>query len=120
MGGSFVSGLAYVAYTIIKQIITTGLALSLYFFWGPLVALAGYGYRQYYGYQTTKNAFTLQLTQSLYYQTLGTNLGVIQHLIDEAEEQEGREALLGYYHLLRRPRRKVGRPRRSTGPSSKT
>jgi len=101
MGGSFVGGLVYVAYTIIKHVLTAGLALSLYFFWAPIMALAGYGYRQYYGYQTTKNAFTLQLTQSLYYQMLGTNLGVIQHLIDEAEEQEGREAILGYYHLWR-------------------
>lgn len=99
MGGSVISGLAFLVYTIAKQLILTGVVLSIWFFWGPVMALFGYGYRQYYGYQTTKNAFTLQLTQSLYYQTLGNNIGVIQHLLDEAEEQECREALLAYHEL---------------------
>jgi hypothetical protein len=66
-----------------------------------LAALLGYGYKQWYGYQTTRTAFSLRLTQSLYYQTLGTNLSVLFHLLDEAEEQECREALLGYYYLWR-------------------
>lgn len=101
MGGSLIGGLLYLVYNVLKQILLSGIVFSIYFFWAPLLALLGYGYRQYYGYQTTRNAFALQLTQSLYYQTLGNNLGVIQHLLDEAEEQECREAVLGYYHLLR-------------------
>jgi hypothetical protein len=101
MGGSLISGLAYLVYTVVKQVILAGVVLSVYVFWGPLLALMGYGYRQWYGYQTTKNAFALQLTQSLYYQTLGNNLGVIQHLLDEAEEQECREAVLAYHELLK-------------------
>ena len=53
------------------------------------------------GYQSTKTAHSLRLTQSLYYQNLGNNQGVLFHLLDEAEEQECREALLAYYCLWR-------------------
>src|SRR5439155_6675346 len=68
---------------------------------GLAMALFGYGYKQYSGYQSTRNIFHLRLTQSLYYQTIGNNLGVLFHLLDEAEEQECREALLAYYYLWR-------------------
>lgn len=100
MGGSFIGGLAYVGYNIGKMILG-GAILGLTFIVAPIATLLGYGYRQWYGYQTTKKAFALMLTQSLYYQTLGNNLGVLQHLLDEAEEQECREALLGFFHLWR-------------------
>jgi hypothetical protein len=41
------------------------------------------------------------LTESLYYQTLDNNAGVLTHILDEAEEQECREAILAYFCLLR-------------------
>jgi hypothetical protein len=40
------------------------------------------------------------LTQNLYYQKLDSNAGVIMRLVDEAEEQECREAFLAYYALV--------------------
>jgi hypothetical protein len=43
----------------------------------------------------------LQLTQSLYYQNLDNNAGVLYRILDEAEEQETREALLAYFYLWR-------------------
>src|SRR5258708_31012385 len=67
--------------------------------WGPIAALFGYGYKQYYTYSTTKKTYSLMLTQSLYYQNLDNNCGVLTRLLDEAEEQECRETLLGYYFL---------------------
>jgi hypothetical protein len=100
LGGSVLSGLAWVGYTVFKQIVQTAV-LGLQFIYGPLLAIFGYGYRQWYGYQSTRTACTLRLTQSLYYQTLGNNLGVLFHLLDEAEEQECREAMLAYYCLWR-------------------
>lgn len=103
LGGSFLSGLALISYNVGKQVLGGALlgAGLLWWFYGPLLAVFGYGYRQYYGYQNTKNTFSLRLTQSLYYQNLGNNQGVLFHLIDEAEEQECREALLAYYCLWR-------------------
>ncbi len=100
LGSSLLSGLAWISYSIVRQILAAAV-LGWYFMWGPLLAVFGYGYRQYYGYQSTKTAHSLRLTQSLYYQNLGNNQGVLFHLLDEAEEQECREALLAYYCLWR-------------------
>lgn len=95
LGGSLVSGLLLIGYNIVKQIV----AAAVLGFWGLLAAVLGYGWRQYYGYQSTKTACHLRLTRSLYYQNLDNNSGVLYHLIGEAEEQECREAILGYYFL---------------------
>jgi hypothetical protein len=100
LGSSFLTGLVLISYNIFRQVIGA-LTLGWTFIWMPIVAFLGYGYRQYYGYQSTKNACSLRLTQSLYYQNLGNNLGVLMHLMDEAEEQEAREAILAYYYLWR-------------------
>jgi hypothetical protein len=43
----------------------------------------------------------LQLTQSLYYQNLDNNGGVLYRLLDDAEEQEVREMMLSYFFLWR-------------------
>jgi hypothetical protein len=104
LGGSVVGGGAGVGYTMFQQFMETGLATVTSFpqiLMGLALAVFGYGYKQYYGYQSTRNIFNLRLTQSLYYQTIGNNLGVLFHLLDEAEEQECREALLAYYYLWR-------------------
>jgi Protein of unknown function (DUF3754) len=66
---------------------------------GPVAILGGFAYRQYAAYQNTKKTYHLLLTQSLYYQNLDNNAGVLTRLLDEAEEQECREVLLGYYCL---------------------
>jgi hypothetical protein len=100
LGSSLISGLGLIGYQVGKQLLTVT-AMSSALFWGPLAALFGYGYRQYYGYQSTKTACHLRLTQNLYYQNLDNNAGVLFHLLDEAEEQECREALLAYYYLYR-------------------
>lgn len=67
---------------------------------GPMSVLGGYAYKQWYGYNVTKQTYSKQLTESLYYQTLDNNNGVLTHLVDEAEEQECREAILAYWALL--------------------
>jgi Protein of unknown function (DUF3754) len=68
-----------------------------------LVGLAGgtisYGLRSFHGYLQTKQRYQLSLTESLYYKNLDNNAGVLMRLVDEAEEQENREALLAYYFL---------------------
>jgi hypothetical protein len=69
--------------------------------WGITTGAVGYGYRSYYGYQQMKQRYHLTLTQSLYYQNLDSNSGVLFRLLDEAEEQEFRETILAYYFLWR-------------------
>jgi len=67
----------------------------------PVAIIFGYGYKQYSSYQVTKQTYQFKLTQTLYYQTLDHNAGVLFRLLDEAEEQECREAILGYFYLWR-------------------
>jgi hypothetical protein len=100
MGGSVLSGLAILGYNIAKQVLTAAVFGATYLY-GFMFALIGYGWRQYAGYQNTRNVYNLRLTQSLYYQNLANNAGVIACLIDEAEEQDCREAILAYYYLWR-------------------
>jgi hypothetical protein len=69
--------------------------------WTMAAAFGGYGYRSYYSFQVKKQNYTLRLTRSLYYQSLDSNAGVLTRLLDEAEEQECREVMLGYFGLWR-------------------
>jgi hypothetical protein len=62
----------------------------------------GYGVKSFYGYLQTKQKYQLNLTQSLYYQNLDNNAGALFRLLNEAEEQEFREAVLAYFFLLTR------------------
>ena len=63
----------------------------------------GYGLRSFHGYLQTKQRYQLSLTESLYYQNLDNNAGVLMRLVDEAEEQENRETLLAWFFLWREP-----------------
>ena len=94
--------LSGIAITVAK--ILKGAVLSLLFagFYGILAFLGivggaiGYGIRSFTGYLRTKDKYHLYLTRSLYYQNLDNNAGVLHRLLDEAEEQESREAVLAY------------------------
>ena len=65
------------------------------------LAFGGYGYRSYYNYVTKRQNYDLRMTKNLYFQLLDSNAGVISRLMDEAEEQQSREVMLGYYCLLK-------------------
>ena len=115
--GALSANLGYLAFSVGPKLVAVGLAIAgglellqrdfteAYSYFtkavvlGPIAILAGFSYRQYSSYQTTKQNYTLMLTESLYYQNLDNNFGVLTRLLDEAEEQECREVLLGYYCL---------------------
>ncbi|HEX4144564.1 MAG TPA: TMEM143 family protein [Pirellulales bacterium] len=92
-----ISGVAMTGWKVISGLM---LANSL-----VLLGLAGgtisFGLRSFRGYMQTKERYQLSLTESLYYKNLDNNAGVLMRLIDEAEEQENREALLAYFFLRR-------------------
>jgi hypothetical protein len=58
--------------------------------------------KSFHGYLQTKQKYQLNLTESLYYQNLDNNAGALFRLLNEAEEQEFREAVLAYFFLLTR------------------
>ena len=41
-----------------------------------------------------------EISQSLYFKGMGNNEGVLTTLVDTAEEEESKEAILGYYFLF--------------------
>jgi hypothetical protein len=104
MGGSITSTVGYIAWRLWDSIASIGSAIltgSFVTLYGPLVLIGGYGYKTWYSFQVSRQTYTLQLTQSLYYQNLDNNAGVMYRLLDEAEDQEIREVLLSYFYLWR-------------------
>jgi len=66
---------------------------------GVIVGTIGYGAKSLLGYRRTLDKYQLNLTQSLYYQTLDSNGGVWLRLLHEAEHQEFREATVAWWFL---------------------
>jgi len=95
-----VSGVAVSIYKAFKGALLAA-AAGLYGILAVVGVTCGYGVRSFYGYLQTKQRYQLNLTESLYYQNLDNNAGVIARLLSEAEEQENREAVLAYFFLWR-------------------
>ena len=66
-------------------------------------ALAGYLWKQFSNFKNRKIRFMQALTQNLYFKNLDNNAGVFHRLINDAEAEESKEALLAYYFLLSSP-----------------
>ena len=65
-----------------------------------LIAVGGYVFKSYTKYVNVVQRFLSEITQSLYFKDRGNNQGVFSMLIDLAEEQECKEAMMAYYFLL--------------------
>lgn len=69
-------------------------------FGAAVFTVAIFASRQLARFRFKKLQFLKTLTENLYYRNLDNNAGVIHHLVDSAEEEEGKEAILGYAFLL--------------------
>lgn len=67
-----------------------------------LVLLAiGYGVKNLFSFRSNMvRRYMLNMTQSLYYQSLDNNAGVLLQVLEEAEQQQTCEAILVYFVLL--------------------
>ena len=105
LGLTILSSIGFLAYKFhslaLGIALTGGITTIAWTLYGPISVLAGYGYKTWAGFQQTKQAYLFQLSQSLYYQNLDNNAGCLFRLLDEAEEQEAREAILSYFFLWR-------------------
>jgi len=63
--------------------------------------LGAYLWKQFNNIKNRKLHFMQTLTKSLYFKNLDNNAGVFHRLLDEAEEEECKEAILAYYFLLK-------------------
>ncbi|MGH7222874.1 MAG: DUF3754 domain-containing protein, partial [Gemmataceae bacterium] len=103
IGLPLLSGLALAAWNILQDmaVLLERWAASPNTLWALAAGGIGYGYKSFHGYQQTRQRYHLTLTQSLYFQNLDSNAGVLMRLFDEAEEQESRLAILAYWCLWR-------------------
>ncbi|MCB2146780.1 MAG: DUF3754 domain-containing protein [Deltaproteobacteria bacterium] len=70
---------------------------------GGMTALAAIGaflFKQWNSYKNRKIKFMKTLGDNLYFKNLDNNAGVFYHIIADAEEEELKEALLGYFFLV--------------------
>ena len=70
---------------------------------GALVGLGLFLFRQWDKFKSRKLVFMKMVSENLYFRNTDNNDGVLMRLIDEAEEEECKEALLAYYFLRLEP-----------------
>jgi Protein of unknown function (DUF3754) len=69
----------------------------------PLAAIpVTAGMNSFFGFQRAKHKHLSSMIRNLYYLTLANNGSVLNKLIDSAEEEEYKEAMLAYFFLWRR------------------
>ena len=64
------------------------------------MTLGGFAFKQYTNYKNKQIKFQKNVTETLFFKNLASNASVFQSLIDAAEEEECKEIILVYYHLL--------------------
>lgn len=72
------------------QLVTLGAALA---------AVGGFLVRQFGKFKNRKIQFMKSLSENLYFRNLDNDAGVFNHLLDAAEEEEVKEAVLAYHFL---------------------
>jgi hypothetical protein len=103
LGGSALLGtLTWALGTATKLLVAVALspvmlALAL------LSGLGGILYAQIRNIFITRDRYRMQLAQSLYFQNLANNQGALALIVDEAEEEDVKEEVLLYTHLIDRP-----------------
>ena len=65
-----------------------------------LATLGGFLFKQINKFKNRKIRFMKTLTDNLYFKNLDNTIGVFHHLVNTAEEEEFKEAILAYYFLL--------------------
>lgn len=68
-----------------------------------LGGLGSYIWKQFSNFKNRKLLFMQSLTRNLYFKNLDNNAGVFYRLVDDAEEEECKEAILAYHFLSLEP-----------------
>ncbi|WP_199245338.1 TMEM143 family protein [[Phormidium] sp. ETS-05] len=64
------------------------------------MTLGGFAFKQYNDYQNKRIKFQKKVTETLFFRNLANNASAFHALIDEAEEEQCKQIILVYYHLL--------------------
>ena len=70
---------------------------------GVVIALGGIAIKQWGGYRKKRIQLLKDVSEQLFFRNLATNRAVFHRVIDSAEEEEVKEMLLVYYHLISSP-----------------
>lgn len=68
-----------------------------------VLALGGFALQQYNQYKSKQVKFQKDVTDTLFFKNLANNFSAFQTLVDLAEEEECKEIILVYYHLITSP-----------------
>ena len=93
-----ITGLVGVVVVVVKAV-GRGLVMGPVAVVISLATLGGYCAKIAVGWKNSRNRYEQLVTHSLYHKNLDNDLGVIFYLMDSLEEQEFKEAVLGYYFL---------------------
>jgi len=103
LGGSALVGtLTWALGTATKLLVAVALSPAVL----AIALLTGFGgiiYTQIRNIFITRDRYRMQLAQSLYFQNLANNQGALALIVDEAEEEDVKEEVLLYSHLLAEP-----------------
>ena len=94
-----ITGAAIMIYKLARGLLllTVAFTMSAILAWVLFIGAAiGYVAKSVISYFNTRNKYQFGLTRSLYLKNLDNNSGVIYRILNEAEEQELLEAILGY------------------------
>ncbi|MDJ0729362.1 MAG: TMEM143 family protein [Crocosphaera sp.] len=64
------------------------------------MTLGGFAFKQYTKYKSKEIKFQKEVSDTLFFKNLANNASVFQALVDIAEEEECKEIILVYYHIL--------------------
>ena len=102
LGGSALLGtLTWAIGTATKLLVAVALS-PLMLAIALLSGLGGIIYAQIRNIVVTRDRYRMQLAQSLYFQNMANNQGALALIVDEAEEEDIKEEVLLYTHLLDR------------------
>lgn len=65
-----------------------------------VLTFGGFAFKQYSSYKDKQIKFQKTVAETLFFRKMASQAGVFQYLIDAAEEEECKEMILVYYHLL--------------------
>lgn len=92
-GGGTIFGI----FTTVGKVVAA--AANPIFIIGAFGGLIGIIIRQIMNIFNQRTQYMMTLSRNLYFHNLDNNLGVMNYLVDMAEEEEGKEAILAYYFL---------------------
>jgi len=90
-------GTLFGIFTTIGKVVAA--AANLFLLIGAFVGLIAIIVRQIMNIFNQRTKYMMTLSRNLYFHNLDNNVGVMNYLIDLAEEEEGKEAILAYFFL---------------------